>query len=176
MNLVIFNSLFFKSRCSASQRYVEASGRDPVDNLTLLRRLFRRLTVRSLALSIILSTALVHAGKAFKIDFAAAEEEAARTGKDMFLAFTASDWSLSNSPDKAALSWKEFRDTVGAHFVLLQIDYSELPVPRITPEFTAKNQALRYSYLIHSFPKIYLCDSLARPYSTTGYDKISTIS
>ncbi|MES2982094.1 MAG: thioredoxin family protein [Verrucomicrobiota bacterium] len=117
-----------------------------------------------------LSAPTALAQEALMTDYAAAKAEAAKTGKDIFLAFTGSDWSEScGKLIKESLSQKDFRAAVGEHFVLLQLDFPEKENPLINPKVKAQNKEISEEYAVNGYPTIYLCDAKGLPYAQTGY-------
>jgi len=104
-------------------------------------------------------------------DFAAAKAEAAKSGKDLLLNFTGSDWCIWCKRLKAEVFDEEaFQTEEPQHFVLVTLDYPQDKSGQSEAEIE-QNEKLSGEFGVRGFPTIYLCDAQGRPYAQTGYQE-----
>jgi thioredoxin-related protein len=107
-------------------------------------------------------------------DYEAAQAEAAKEEKDLFLNFTGSDWcGWCVKLKDEVLSQEAFSKGTSDHFVLVTLDFpkSHEVLEELSLETRKQNQALQQKYQVQAFPTILLTDAEGRPYAKTGYLK-----
>ncbi len=123
------------------------------------------------AAALALATPALAGGEGWTSDFEAAKKEAAKSGKDLLVDFTGSDWcGWCIKLNKEVFQHDEFKDGVKDSFVLVELDF-----PRdksiISDETLAQNKELGKKYAVRGYPTILLLDAEGRPYAKTGYRK-----
>lgn len=126
--------------------------------------------------SLIVAAAVLGQGIAFAggdgwvTDFEAAKAEAEKSGKDLLVDFTGSDWcGWCVKLNKEVFQHDEFKNGVKDTFVLVELDFPRKK--EIDPELKKQNKALAEEYAVRGYPTILLCDASGRPYAKTGYRK-----
>jgi len=110
-------------------------------------------------------------GEGWTSDFKAAKEEAAKSGKDLLVDFTGSDWcGWCIKLDKEVFQHDEFKTGVKDSFVLVEIDFPK-DKSKISAETLEQNKELGKKYGVRGYPTILLLDEKGRPYAKTGYRK-----
>jgi len=108
----------------------------------------------------------------FTTDFAAAQAQAAREGKHLFVNFGGSDWCAACIQlERDVFTKPEFVQQFGDRFVLVDID-RPLRAPaksKFTPAQLADFDRLRVQYGVIYFPSVFLMDEKGRPYALTTY-------
>src|SRR5262245_51912774 len=103
-------------------------------------------------------------------DMEAAKRRAAADNKDIFVLFDGSDWcpwSLSMAQEIRMSS--SFLSVARSNFVLVFIDFPQLPGGRAKVRDAGRNERLAKEYGIQGYPTIVLTDAQGRPYAVEAY-------
>lgn len=112
------------------------------------------------------------AGDAWRTDFDAAKEAAAKAGRHLLVDFSGSDWcGWCIRLDDEVFSKPEFVAGATNDFVLCILDFPQKPENRAKiPEAVQKrNQELMKQHGVRGFPTVLLFDDKGALYSRTGY-------
>jgi thioredoxin-related protein len=110
-------------------------------------------------------------GSEWHADFDAAQKEAQRTGKDLLVDFTGSDWcGWCIRLDKEVFQHDEF-DAGTKDFVLVALDFPNGDEAKAKVPNPARNEALKEQHGIQGFPTILLMTAQGEVYGQTGYQK-----
>jgi len=105
-------------------------------------------------------------------DVAAAKEQAAKEGKDLFIDFTGSDWcGWCHRLEDEVLTHASFVEAAKKDFVFLYLDFprgDEKKAQVVDPEL---NEKLKESLGVEGFPTIILATASGEPYGRTGYQE-----
>lgn len=102
-------------------------------------------------------------------NFERAKAEAAKSGKDILIDFTGSDWcGWCIKLKEEVFSTPEFEAAAPKMFVLMEADFPR-DKTKVTPEVAAQNRRLGDNFGIRGYPTIILLDAQGRPYARTGY-------
>lgn len=105
----------------------------------------------------------------WKWNFEEARKEAEKTGRDLLVDFSGSDWCgwcirLANE----VFHQEAFLKEATKHFVLVELDFPRKPQD---PAIQKQNARLKVKYPIAGYPTVYLMDSKGRPYGRSGYQQ-----
>ncbi|MDR0534768.1 MAG: thioredoxin family protein [Puniceicoccales bacterium] len=108
----------------------------------------------------------------WETDFNDAKARAFIEGKDIFLLFASTDTSVwGQRLDDEVLSNPLFGSELSESFVFLLLDF---PVTYRFPEPEfQRNEKIRKSWNVSTFPTVFLADAKGRPYAVTGYRNIT---
>lgn len=97
-----------------------------------------------------------------------AVEEAKKSGRDMLLVFTGTDWiDICKKFDNDILSNLEFTGPVSKDFVLVKLEYPKVPA-KLPGRLETQNKFLKKAYRVRGFPTVLLADEMGRPYAING--------
>jgi thioredoxin-related protein len=103
-------------------------------------------------------------------DFDVAQKEAEKTGKDLFVDFTGSDWcSWCVRLHKEVFDQEAFQQGIAGDYILVALDFprdEEIKAKVPNPE---RNEELMQLHRIESFPTILLMTAKGEVYGRTGY-------
>jgi thioredoxin-related protein len=127
-----------------------------------------RMFVTLLSLLAVVALVPARAEDLWTEDFAAAQAQAAKEGKDLLVDFTGSDWChWCVKLKEEVFSQQAFKDAAPKNFVLVELDY-----PRKKTQAEAiktQNKALQAKYEIQGYPSILLMNAKGDVYARTGY-------
>jgi thiol-disulfide isomerase/thioredoxin len=109
-------------------------------------------------------------GPTWHADFDVAAAEATKSGKDLLVDFTGSDWCIwCKRLDKEVFALEAFQKGVENDFVLVALDFPQAPeVAALVPN-PVRNNELQAQYGIEGFPTILLMSAAGEVYGRTGY-------
>lgn len=114
------------------------------------------------ALACAIAPAMAESG--WTSDYAAAKAEAAKSGKNLLLVFTGSDWCPPcKMMHQTVFSKEEFIKEAGKNFVLVDLDFPR--TKQLDPAVKKQNEELLKQYGVQGFPTMVLTTADGTPYS-----------
>ncbi|HTE06680.1 MAG TPA: thioredoxin family protein [Planctomycetota bacterium] len=111
-------------------------------------------------------------GATWFADFDEASKEAAKTGKDMLVDFTGSDWCFwCKKLDKEVFSFEAFQKGVENDFILVALDFPNAEEVKAKVPNPKRNDELRDQHGIKGYPTILLMTPKGEVYGRTGYQE-----
>ena len=103
-------------------------------------------------------------------DFDVAQKEAEKTGKDLFVDFTGSDWcGWCIRLHKEVFDHEAFQKAITADYILVALDFPQAEEIKAKVPNPERNDELAQLHGIQGFPTILLMDSKGQVYGRTGY-------
>jgi len=128
--------------------------------------------LRASAAALCLATLSSAGGTAWFADFDLAQKEARKSGKDLLVDFTGSDWcGWCIRLHKEVFDHEAFDAGVAAHFVLVALDFPKSEEAKAKVPNPARNQELSELHGVRGFPTILLMNAAGEVYASTGYRK-----
>lgn len=127
--------------------------------------------VRGAIASLALSTLAFAGGEVtWFADFDVAQKEAEKTGKDLFIDFTGSDWcGWCIRLHKEVFDHESFQTGITGDFILVALDFPQGEEAKAKVPNPERNDELAQLHGIQGFPTILLMDSKGQVYGRTGY-------
>ncbi len=124
------------------------------------------------AAALCLSASAFADGPTWFADYDAAAAESAKTGKDMLVDFTGSDWCYwCKKLDAEVYEFEAFQKGVENDFILVALDFPNDEEVKAKVPNPARNQELMEQNSITGFPTILLMNSKGEVYARTGYQE-----
>ncbi len=121
------------------------------------------------AMTLAIHSTVSAAGEGWTSDFEAAKKQAAKSGQDLLIDFTGSDWcGWCIKLNKEVFQHDPFKEGVKDKFVLVELDFPQ-DKTKVSEEVAEQNAELQQEYSVQGFPTILLTDAEGRPYAKTGY-------
>ncbi len=101
-------------------------------------------------------------------DILAAIQESEKTGKEILLNFTGSDWCVwCHRLRDEVFTTKEFKDYAEKNLILVFLDFPQ--AIKLPDEIIKQNQVMAAVFGVQGYPTIWLMDSTLLPLMKTGY-------
>ncbi len=114
------------------------------------------------------ATGSLHAGEVWTENGAEALARAQREKKDLFVAFTGSDWTIYDAKLAGEVfDQAQFISEAPRAFVLLRLDFPKKK--QLSPELKRQNDEWKAKFRVNGFPTVMLLDSAGKVYARTGY-------
>jgi len=127
------------------------------------------MTIATVLVLMITSSAARAAGGGWVTDFEAAKASAKTEGKYMLVDFTGSDWCGWCIKLKGEVFSKgHFKTEAPKNFILVELDFPRAK-DKMTPKLIEQNKKLSEEYAISGFPTILLMDADGKVFAKTGY-------
>jgi len=122
------------------------------------------------AAALCLSASAFADGPTWFADYDVAAAEAAKSGKDMLVDFTGSDWCYwCKKLDAEVFEFEAFQKGVENDFILVALDFPNDEAVKAKVPNPARNQELMEQNGVQGFPTILLMNSKGEVYARTGY-------
>lgn len=103
-------------------------------------------------------------------DFDVAQKEAEKTGKDLFVDFTGSDWcGWCIRLHKEVFDHEAFQKGITGDYILVALDFPQAEEIKAKVPNPERNSELAQMHSVQGFPTILLMDSKGQVYGRTGY-------
>ena len=128
-----------------------------------------KMTIATVLVLTITSSAALAAGGGWVTDFEAAKASAKAGGKYLLVDFTGSDWCGWCIKLKGEVFSKDhFKTEAPKNFILVELDFPRAK-DKMTPELIEQNKKLKEKYAISGYPTILLMDAEGKVFAKTGY-------
>lgn len=128
--------------------------------------------LRTAAAALALSALASAGGAQWHADFDVAQKEAQKSGKDLFVDFTGSDWcGWCIRLHKEVFDHEAFDKGVSNDFVLVSLDFPRGDKLKAKVPNPQRNEELQRLHGIEGFPTILLMTAKGEVYGRTGYQK-----
>lgn len=132
--------------------------------------MFQKLSALALAAAVCSAPAV--AGEDWYGDFDVAVEAAKKSGKDLFVDFTGSDWChWCIKLHEEVLGFDEFVTAAQEDYILVSLDFPRGKGAKAKVPNPKRNEALSQKYDIRGFPTVLLMDVDGIVFGRTGYQK-----
>ena len=108
----------------------------------------------------------------WEVDYDKALELAAKSGKDLLVDFSGSDWcGWCQKLDKEVFSQDLFKENAPKDYILVVLDFPRDEALKAKIKNSERNQALVKQFNVRGYPTVLLMDSTGTPYAQKGYQQ-----
>jgi thioredoxin-related protein len=132
--------------------------------------MFGKKLILSLSIFVLVLPFARAGGDHWEVDYDKALDLAAKSGKDLLVDFSGSDWcGWCKKLDKEVFSQDLFKEKAPENFILVVLDFPRSEDLKRKIKNPEQNNELKNHFNVSGFPTVILLDSTGTPYAQTGY-------